>query len=193
MIIKEQDKRKLGKLKCVLKAGGIAILPAFTIYGFSASLFNRYANLKIFRLKKRLFDSPFIVIAQKEFILDSVNSVDRDKLEFLLDNGITVVVETSNKFPSYASKNNYTAFRLANTPLLRYAASSFPITSTSINVSGKKDINNVKEIAKVYASKVDIVVSGKTEKMVSTVVKIQDDNIEVLREGCCIDKIEKIR
>lgn len=192
MIIKEQDRRGLKRLKYVLKVGGIAILPAFTIYGFSASLFNRCANLKIFRLKKRSFDSPFIVIAKEKFILNASKNVDVGKLEFLLNNGITVVVKTTFEFPFYASFNGSTAFRLANTPLLEYATSLFPITSTSINISGKKDINDIKTLRNMYASKADIIVNGKIENTVSTVVKIEDGSIRILREGCCIDKVNEL-
>ena len=41
----------------ILKAGGIGVLPTDTLYGLSASVFNREAVEKIYKLKN--FDSHF--------------------------------------------------------------------------------------------------------------------------------------
>ncbi len=192
MIIREDNIRDLQRLKAILKRGGVAILPAYTLYGLSASVFDVFANRRIFEIKKRFTDSPFIVIAKKEFILDVADDVDKNKMEFLIDNNITVVVKTSVKMPFYASKNSKTAFRLANTKLLKKVTSQFPITSTSINISGKNSINDIKTIAGRYRFFVDIVVSGKVKNEASTVVELDKDSVKILREGCCFNTLKEI-
>ncbi len=193
MVIKENDIRGLRRLKSILANGGVSILPAFTLYGFSAHLFDRLANLRIFRLKHRQMSNPLIVIASKEFILSVASNVDYGVLSYLLDSGITVVVQTALKMPSYASKNGKTAFREANTELLRYLCRFFPITSTSINISGKSSINDVKTILSAYRNKVDIVAIGKTINMVSSVVELSGGRVRILREGCCHEKLGGIK
>ncbi len=192
MVISENDIGGLHRLKAGLKNGSVAILPAYTIYGFSASLFDFYANKRIFEIKKRKTDSPFIVIANKDYIMDVARNVDRDTLEFLLDNNITVIVETSFEFPRYATKNSKTAFRVANTSLLKAVTAQFPITSTSINISGKESLNNIKTISRKYGCFVDIIVKGKVTKQASTIVKLEGADVTIVRKGCCADKLKEI-
>ncbi len=189
MVVKEENKAGLRRVVNTLFRGGVSILPAFTLYGFSANLFDAFANRKILMLKRRETDKPFIVLASADFILEASEDVDKDLLALLLDAGVTVVVKTKYAFPFYASKNGKSAFRKANTPLLSYLCSFFPLTSTSINISGKSSINDVKTILKRYRKRVGAVVVGGTMNMASTVVELKGSRIVVLRKGCCYEKL----
>ena len=191
MVIKETNTKGLRRLRSVLGLGGLSILPAFTIYGFSAFLFDKYANEKIFRLKKRSKVSPFIVIADKQFILDAVCDVDMGQLEFFLDKGITVIAKTKLDMPAYAAKDGKSAFRIANTYVLKYLTSFFPITSTSINISGKTDVNNIKILVQRYRNAVDVIVNGKIKNVVSTIVELKKDKVVMIRKGCCFENIKE--
>jgi L-threonylcarbamoyladenylate synthase len=191
MIIKENSIEGVHRLKAVLKNGGVSVLPAYTVYGFSASLFDFYANYRIFDIKKRLINSPFLVIAQKEYIFDVAVDVDIERLRFLLENNITVIIKTSVNIPEYASKNSRTAFRAANTELLKRITFSFPITSTSINISGKKSLNNIQTIVDRFGHFVDIIVNGKIKNEASTIVELKGEKIKIFRKGCCIEKLKE--
>ncbi len=192
MIIKENDKRGLKVIKSRLIKGGVFIFPTFTIYGFSACLFDVYANKKILSLKKRSVNNPFIVIADLDFIVDASDFSDKDFLVSILKANATVIVKTKIKFPFYASKDNKTAFRLANTDVLRYLTDRFPITSTSVNISGKQAINDVKKIVNIYKNRVFGIVCGRVENIQSTIVDIANKEPLILRKGYNIDIIEHL-
>jgi len=192
MIIKENDIRGLHRLTALLNRGGVAVLPAYTIYGFSAALFDVYANRKIFTIKRRQLDNPFIVIADKDYILNAACDVDLNMLSLLVDNNITVIVKTSIEMPYYVSKNSKTAFRLANTDFLKKVTLRFPITSTSINISGKNSINDIQTIFSRYRFCTDIIVKGKIENEASSIVELCGKSVKVIREGCCADVLKEI-
>ncbi len=56
-----------------------------------------------------------------------------------------------------------------------------PLTSTSVNVSTKPPLNSIKEIIKHYLGFVDVIISGKTNNIASTIVDFE--NKTILREG----------
>jgi len=188
-----REDRGTKKAVSVLFNGGVLIYPAFTIYGFGASLFDYYANKRIFALKKRDVSKPFLVIAKKDFVLMSATDVDTDKLTYLLDNTITVVVDVSLKFPFYVSLNGTVAFRLANTSFLNRICSKGPITSTSINVSGSsKPLMDERLIVKRYKNSVDGIVFGKIVGEQSTIVRLKGSNVIILRKGYNSEKVEEV-
>jgi L-threonylcarbamoyladenylate synthase len=191
MLIREENKRALKTIKAKLKNGAVSILPAFTIYGFSASLFDRLANIKILNLKKRDIQNPLIVIASERFILSSSCCRDTALLRLLLKSYVTVIVKTKFAFPFYASKNDFTAFRLANTNLLRTLTSVTPITSTSVNITGKNETNSVQTIYQLYRNRVDVIVKGRIKNAPSTIVELIDAKLKIVREGYNIDRIRE--
>jgi L-threonylcarbamoyladenylate synthase len=63
-----------------------------------------------------------------------------------------------------------------------------PITATSANVSGKNDCYSAHEIISQFQNqknKPDIIINAGTlpKRKPSTIVKIQNHNVEILREG----------
>ncbi len=177
----------------VLFHGGVLIYPAFTIYGFGAGLFDYYANRRIFALKKRDVSKPFLVIAKKDFILQCATNVEKDKLSYLLDSVITVVVNVPFEFPFYVSLNRTVAFRLANTPFLDRICSKTPITSTSINVSGSnKPLTDERLIFKRYKNTVDGMVFGKVVGEQSTIVRLEGSRVTILRKGYNSEKVKEV-
>ncbi|WP_022669851.1 Sua5/YciO/YrdC/YwlC family protein [Hippea alviniae] len=187
-----KGRKAINLAKAKLKNSGVIICPAFTIYGFSAFLFDIKANLKIYRIKRRETKKPFIVIASKDYIKKCIADADLDIVDFLLDNAITVVVKTKIEMPSYASSNGKTAFRVANTDILNEFVEISPITSTSINISGSKEINSVPKMIKMFSSVVDGIIVDSVIGLPSTVIEINKKSVKVLREGFNIEKIREV-
>ena len=188
-----REKGNLNRAVSVLISGGVLLCPAFTLYGLSAGLFDLYANKKIYEIKRRDREKPFIVIALKEFILESAVDVDKEKLSYLLDNAITVVVRTSVDFPFYAKSKGRVAFRAANTHFLQYICSKTPITSTSVNIAGVDlKVSRAGDIFKRFRSFVDGFVFGDVVGEQSTIVKLDSDKVELLRKGYNIERVMEV-
>lgn len=69
-----------------------------------------------------------------------------------------------------------------------------PIVATSCNSAGEKEITNGKEALEKFKNKVDVIIDGGETKhgIPSSIIKIENENIIVLREGPIVkDKIEK--
>ncbi len=188
-----RESKNIDRVISILSNSGVLIYPAFTIYGFGAGLFDYYANKRIFSLKKRDVSKPFLVIAKKDFILGCATNVERDKLTYLLDSVITVIVNVSFEFPFYVTLNGTVAFRLANTPFLEKICYKTPITSTSVNVSGiRESLINEKLIFKKYRKSVDGMVFGNVVGVESTIVRLKNSQVTILREGYNKDKVKEV-
>ncbi len=172
----------------ILRDGGVIVCPAYTLYGFSASLWSEAANRRIYRIKGREFNSPFIVIAVREFILSMVRR-DVELVELLLNAGVTVVVETRFSMPWYASRKGKTAFRLANTPFLEVVSKEFPITSTSVNVTGNEYMVEEESIIRRFGEHIDAFVRGEVLNVPSTVVEVVNNGVKVVRKGAMFDRL----
>lgn len=158
---------------------GIVIYPADTIYGFGAYVHNAYANKKIFEIKRRFIQNPFIVLCNLDFVLKNA-FVDDDALK-LLNLGATVILKNKTSLPFYVSKNEKTAYRLAVNPFIQKIVEKIPLTSTSLNISSKQPINSPKQILRRYFGYVDVIIIGKTKNIASSIVDFE--NKIILREG----------
>jgi L-threonylcarbamoyladenylate synthase len=165
---------------------GVVIYPADTIYGFGAYLDNVFTNKKIFELKKRFVQKPFIVLCSLDFVLKNA-FVDETAIN-LLKLGATVILKNKATLPFYASKNGKTAYRLAFNPFIEKIVKKVPITSTSLNVSEKIPINSIRQILKHYFGAVDIIIIGKTKNIASSIVDFE--NKVILREGYNCESIK---
>ena len=103
----------------------------------------------------------------------------------------TVIIKTKIRFPFYADKDGKTAFRLANTRLLKSLTSLFPITSTSVNISGKRQLNDIRTICERYSNTVDIIVNGSVKNIQSTIVDLTVSNASIVRHGYNVDRIKE--
>ncbi|WP_198018121.1 L-threonylcarbamoyladenylate synthase [Hippea jasoniae] len=181
------------KALAILNNHGVIICDAFTLYGFSANLFDVLANKKILLLKKRDALKPFIVIANSDFIFDVAVDVDRCLLEKLLSLSVSAVLKTRIQMPFYASQNGFSAFRVANTEFLKKICSHFPITSTSVNISGKESLLNLSDLIQRFSNRVDCICAGKPIGVASTVVKLEGRNIEILRKGFNYNQVLEVK
>ncbi|HHS49345.1 MAG TPA: hypothetical protein ENM99_05860 [Desulfurella acetivorans] len=165
---------------------GIVIYPADTIYGFGAYVYNVFTNKKIFELKKRFVQKPFIVLCSLDFVLKNA-FVDENAVN-LLKLGATVILKNKLTLPFYAAKNGKTAYRLAVNPFIEKIVKKTPLTSTSLNVSKKTPINSIRQILKRYFGVVDIIIVGKTKNVASSIVDFE--NKVILREGYNCESIK---
>ncbi|WP_086032843.1 Sua5/YciO/YrdC/YwlC family protein [Desulfurella amilsii] len=166
---------------------GMIIYPADTIYGLGAYIYNAFANKRIFEIKKRSIQNPFIVLCDMDFVLKNV-FVDETALN-LLNLGATVILKNKTTLPFYVSKNGKTAYRLAVNPFMVKIVKKIPLTSTSVNVSAKQSINSTKKILQRYFGIVDIIIIGKTRNVASSIVDFE--NKVILREGYNAEAIKK--
>ena len=107
---------------------------------------------------------------------------------------LTLVLQAKDTVPLFRRKyDNEISFRISSDPVAQKVIEDFmteynaPLTCTSANVSGLATLSTVGEILQQFgpqAKKItEIVDDGPRKGLASTIVRIIDDEITILREG----------
>ncbi|HZP55906.1 MAG TPA: L-threonylcarbamoyladenylate synthase [Candidatus Saccharimonadales bacterium] len=171
-----------------LKSGAVGLLPSDTIYGLSCSALNQPAIERIFKLKGRGYDKLFIVLISD---FDQVAELHLDPQGFepvrnIWPAPLTLVVATSDQTPKFLRRTtNSLAVRMPNKDDLRkLLRKTGPLVSTSANPSGQPPAETVDQARAYFGDRLDFYVdAGPIKGQPSTVAKINDGRVEVLRQG----------
>ena len=169
---------------------GIGILPTDTLYGLVGRAFSRKAFDRIFEIKKRNTKSPFIILISsiedmKLFDIE-LNEVTRKILEKYWPEKVSVVLPCGSEEFSYLHLGTKTlAFRMPDKKdLLEFLKITGPLLAPSANHPGENPALTIEEAKAYFGSNVDFYVDeGKLESLPSTLIKIENGEIVVLREG----------
>lgn len=172
----------------ILKNGGVAVLPTDTIYGLHALALNPEAVEKIYQIKHRGEHKPLIVLISdlsdlEKFGVEISPSV-RNFLNELWPNPVSVILPTS-KFEYLHKGTNTLAFRMPNNEkLLNILKETGPLVSTSANPEGQAPAETISKAQEYFGGQVDFYLDGgELKSFPSTIIKIEGENMEILREG----------
>ncbi|MDA1337780.1 MAG: L-threonylcarbamoyladenylate synthase [bacterium] len=173
-----------------LKEGKVIVLPSDTLYGFSCLALSPISVEKIYTLKQRENNKPFIILISDISELEKFGIKLNDyQLNFLKLNwpaSLTVVFDVTDEKFSYLHRGiKSLGFRIpANQLLIDILRQVGPITSTTVNISGQPPVKTVDEAIKLFGSKIDLYVeNGVMQSEPSTVIKLDKSSFAVLRQG----------
>jgi len=191
--------RDIGKIAEALNDDGTVIIPTDTIYGFSCQINSEKAINNIRKLKKR-DNKPFLILdseisrVKKYFEKSSFTAKIIDLLitEDLWPNNITLIAVKSEEKPfPFLDGIDTVAVRYTNHHLIKKISSIINdgILSTSINITGEKEIIDYLEIQKKYEKKVDYIYETVPKEnqicKSSVIIKLDEkkQSFDILREG----------
>ena len=171
--------------------GKIGVIPTDTIYGIVGSALQPETVEKIYRLRKRALDKPFIILISSLNDLNHFNiqltQKQKDFLKRYWPNPLSVVLPVNDeKFKYLHRGTNSLAFRMPKdeklTDLLRNTG---PLVAPSANFEGDKPSETIEETKKYFGDEIDFYVdSGKIKSMPSTLISLnKDGTFIVLRQG----------
>lgn len=187
------DESELNKIKEILDNDGVIIFPTDTVYGIACNCFSEKAIKKIFDIKKRPENKPINVLSNN---LDKIKLVSKninEKEKFLIDKympgALTIILDKNEKVSDILTagldtigvripKNNISLRILENV--------SYPLATTSANISGDSAGIKITEFLKEFDGVVDAIIDGgETDlKVASTIVRVESDNkLKIIREG----------
>ncbi len=184
----KKQRNLAGKAVSVLKKGGIVIYPTETLYGLGASIKNRKAVEKIYRIKGREKTKALSIACLKEDIekYACVDGLAKFLIANFLPGPVTLVLKKKKTVPKWITKSSYVGIRVPENKTAQEIIKKLgcPITSTSANISGKKEPASAKKINKKIKDEADLVIDeGETKyKGPSTVLQI-NGGIKILRHG----------
>lgn len=186
------EKGQLRTMVSVLRRGGVMAYPTDTFYGLGANCFLAQAIQRIYALKKRNLSKPLAVLVSDR---DMVRILAREipplfweLTERFWPGPLTLVLKASSELPGeMLGPGESVGIRMPDLSWLQdlISQAASPITATSANISGEKEIEDPEMVKDVFSGKVDLIVDGgKTEGILpSTVVDLSTRKPLILREG----------
>jgi len=186
---------ELDKIKIVAKvllAEGMIAYPTDTFYGLGANCFSEKAIQRIYRLKKRDPSKPIsIIISDINMVRDigkDIPSLFWKMAGEFWPGPLTLVLKASSTLPAgLLGPRDSIGIRQPALSWIRelLEETGFPITATSANISGEKEIANPEIISDSFFGLVDLIVDGGETRgaLPSTVVDLTSARPVILREG----------
>jgi L-threonylcarbamoyladenylate synthase len=139
----------------IIRAGGTIVYPTETVYGVGCLASNESAVARINTAKKRLPTEPQIVLLTWEMLPEYIAGYENllPLLEPFCPGALTIIAKSlAGSLPAVLAPNGNVAFRISSSwfvdEILKLARA--PITSTSVNISGRAPLKNDSEILDVF-------------------------------------------
>lgn len=175
----------------VIVDGGVVIFPTDTVYGVAANSLDETAIKKLFDLKERNDNKPICVLTSSVDKIKKIAYV-RDEEQKIIDKympgALTIILDKKEIVSDVLTSGLKTVgVRIPNNEIaLRILDKlEYPLATTSANISGMEAAVKKEDLIKEFDGKVDIIIDGGITdlKVSSTIVKIKNNEIEVLRQG----------
>jgi tRNA threonylcarbamoyl adenosine modification protein (Sua5/YciO/YrdC/YwlC family) len=189
ILLNNPDHRVIDEAVQILKNNGIICYPTDTIYGLGVDLFSKKAMKKVAQLKKKP-QLPLSFICSDFQMASQYARVDNFAFKIMkrcLPGPFTFVLPATNKVPDLLLYRQKTVgIRIPDCSFCTQMVKQLnrPVLSTSIPSEEGEILNDVSEIEKRYGHWIDLMIDGgRLDSIPSTVVRILDRGIEILREG----------
>lgn len=182
-----------------IKKGAVGILPTDTLYGIVGRAESKEAVKKIYNLKDRDSQKPFIILIGSLLDLQKFGIKPDEKTKKFLSQiwpgKISVILPCQDKKFDYLHRRKKSlAFRLpASKKLMALIKKTGPLVAPSANPEGQKPAETIKEAKNYFKQGVDFYVAGgRLPGAPSTVVEIKKGKISLVREGKLSKKLKKL-
>lgn len=199
ILIKEENNESIDLAIKFLREGKIISFATDTVYGLAVDATNSKAVEHLYKIKNREENKPIAIFvkdiktAKKLFKFDNLASKIAAKF---LPGALTIILETSD-LAGFAKNlnpnNNFLGFRIVDKKFIQNLLEKFDgiLAVTSANPSSLAPAIDADEVKKYFSNDDILIIDGKItkHKISSTVVKISDNKLEILRHGAIRDQI----
>jgi L-threonylcarbamoyladenylate synthase len=191
--MKNFSRKDIDFIVAELKKGKIIAYPTDTIYGLGCDATNQIAINKIYKIKKRPKTKPMLVLVSGFEMLKKYFIADKDQLDFLKQiwpGPVTAILKAKKILSDNLKAHDQSAgVRFPKNIFLIELINKLnrPLVSTSLNIGGEKNIDNVSKMEKYFtkSSLPDIAIdAGKLPiNKPSTLIDLKNIcNIKILRK-----------
>ncbi|MCB9806156.1 threonylcarbamoyl-AMP synthase [Candidatus Nomurabacteria bacterium] len=181
------------KIVETLKTGGIILYPTDTLYGLGARISNKDAVNKVRKIKERDSQKPISILVSNKDMLGryvETNEVANQLIGNYLPGALTLILTSKDKdLSNLLGSDEKLGVRIPDVPFILKIVEKLdcPITTTSANISGKENLNNVTGILEQLRENkdlIDLVIdAGEVTGQNSTIVDVADEKPNVIRQG----------
>lgn len=172
-----------------IKKGKIIVFPTDTVYGIGCYPYLRESVQKIYQIKKRNLDKKLPILGYSKKDLEKIVKFDKtanDLAKKFWPGPLTMILKIKdNRLKNSLNLKEELAVRIPKNDCVQKILKECKfLIGTSANISGNTSYTNPNECIK-YITGYDIFIDGGIISSLgeSTIVKIQKDNFEIIREG----------
>ena len=173
----------------VLRNGGVIIFPTETVYGIGADSRNIAACQRIYSIKNRPRDNPFIVHVDSIESMEQIAVIPKkyqDSISRLTPGPITFILEKKED-SIFSTGLSTIGVRIPSNEIAKelLRISKTHISAPSANISGKPSITRSRDAIESFTGKVDFILTGEDSDIgfESTVVDLTGEIPILLRMG----------
>ena len=172
-----------------------------TIYGIACNASDFEAVEALYKIKNRNSNKPIAIFlrdlkqAKEIFYFDEVSKKIAEKF---LPGALTLVLKTKKQGSLKLAKNlnnndDFLGFRIIDKPFIKKLLDEFDgvLAVTSANISNQNAANSIAEIINYFKNDDILIIDDQSSSKIgkaSTVIKIADKEIEILRYGAIDEK-----
>ena len=179
------------KIVEVINNGGLVISPTDTIYGIMADALNEDVIRRVFEVKQRPLNKPLLLLMDSFEMVESYTEKLSEKEKELMNRFwpglVTIILKKNDKVSDLITSNMDTVgIRIPNNKDLLEIIRRLkrPVISTSANITGTEVITSTKLLEKDLIDNIDYIEDGgEVNEVSSTIVKVIDDKVTILRDG----------
>lgn len=169
-----------------LNQGKVGVIPTDTVYGLCARAGDKSAVQKMYQLKSR-GNKPGTLIAADIIQLVGLGIKKRylTAVENYWPGPISIIIPTGPVLNYLHLGRQSLAVRVPkNAELQELLTQTGPLITTSANLPGQPPAENIEQTKKYFGDIVDFFVDGgMINNQSSTIIRVVDDAVEVVREG----------
>ena len=194
----DELKKHFEYIKEIILEGKVFICGTDTLYGLCANALDESALERVYKIKERERGKPVSIFLKSIEDIEKyayLDDISRKIIERFLPGPLTIVLKKKDTIPDTLSKD-YIGIRVPKSDIIR-ELSIVPLTATSANISGEKPPTSFEEIDERLKERVDLIIDTGVcpYRKPSTVIKVVDGKVELIREGAIdfkeIDKVVK--
>ena len=187
--ILEPTKEGILRAAELLKEGGIVAFPTETVYGMGCDATNEKALKRLYEVKGRSPDKPFIVGVWSKEIVSKIAEVDDRAIKMVdlyFPGPLTIVLRSKGVLPQILSPEGKIAVRMPahHVPLGLMEKLERPIVVPSANISGRPSLTRWEHVVEELGERIDAVIKGECRVGIeSTIVDLTVNPARILRVG----------
>lgn len=182
----------------ILKNGSLAVIPTDTVYGLVGDATNEDVIKKIFQLKQREKEKPLLILVSSLDMLnhyvENISKIELEIINHFWPGPLTIIfANKKNLSDTLTSGKKEIAIRMPNNKDLLNLINKLnkPIIATSANIAHKKTITSIDSLEDSIKNNIDYIYDGGyLEDIPSTIIKVSDNKVEIIREGIIAQEIK---
>ena len=188
----EIKENELDEVVNVLNNNGIVIFPTETVYGIGGIAMSNEVVDRVYSAKQRPRAKAVNILVKNideiEKYAEITSDVERKIINSFMPGPITIILKRKPGIgDGFTLDDGTIGVRIPDNTIINAILDriDFPLMAPSANISDKPSGINVSQIADDFKDTVDVIIDGGDAKLglSSTIVKVDNGEIKILREG----------